>query len=171
MIIYIYIYIHMRVYYTHVGVCCERLLLLCARVRTLTLVRANYSHPHSTPVWCALCVGGTARGGVLLLYRPQSLKRASEHARVQTRVPMSLSFSCVARVLRIVCAPRKGKKEVVWRRRRVLMPPDAYCVRTGSLFSLFFFSSSSFPCLPTCVGRVGEEVCVFGGRRCSGEIW
>ncbi|CCD17093.1 unnamed protein product [Trypanosoma congolense IL3000] len=164
----IYIYIHMRVY-THVGVCCERLLLLCARVRTVPLARANYSHPHPPPVWCVLCVGNRTWWGAVVVTATSSKTHLGTRTCPNTRPPCR-SLSLVLRRCLRLCAPRKGKKEVVWR-RRVLMPPDAYCVRTGSLFSIFFFSSSSFSCFPTCVGRVEEEVCVFGGRRCSGEIW
>ncbi|CCD16091.1 unnamed protein product [Trypanosoma congolense IL3000] len=121
-------------------------------------------HP---PVWCAVCVGDRTWWGAAVAPATISKTHLGSRTCPNTR-PTCRSLSLVLRRCLRLCTPRKGKKEVSWRRRRALMPPDAYCVRTGSPFSLFFSSSSSFPCFPTCVGRVEEEVCVFGGRRCSG---
>ncbi|CCD16492.1 unnamed protein product [Trypanosoma congolense IL3000] len=148
------------------GCCC--CVLVCVRCPSFVRIIPIRIRPG---VVCGVCWGSRTWWGAAVVPAAISKTRLGARTCPNTRPPCR-SLSLVLRGCLRLCARPAGarKKEVVWRRRRVLMPPDAYCVRTGSLFSLFFSSSSSsFPSLPTCVGRVEEEVCVFGGRRCSGR--
>ncbi|CCD12294.1 unnamed protein product [Trypanosoma congolense IL3000] len=148
------------------GCCC--CVVVCVRCPSFVRIIPIRMRPG---VVCGVCWGNRTWWGAAVVPAAISKTRLGARTCPNTRPHVALFLLCCEGAYGCVRAPQ-GQGKRGWGKRRVLMPPDAYCVRTGSLFSLFFSSSSSsFPSLPTCVGRVEEEVCVLGGRRCSGEIW